>query len=273
MPSLPPPTAPYPNMNDILNAARVRVNDALAALPSTGGRILRSETAFTQQAVLNAWHRLQDILINLGYTRLVKEVIVTGLPMNPNPDPASQAFINWTNYFDGEYYWTSPVLPQDLTFPLKVWQRWSGQNMPFPIDPMEYALDGIPNTISQSFNLCWEWRSDSIYLTGATQPIDLRIRYASYLPDIVDTTGVRWFRQPVPITNCQDSFSWLIVYEFLSSRSPESDTVEAEAYIAKAEAAVKYIFNRDVKMKQRVTATRQPLSGRGRGGWGGYGDC
>lgn len=274
MPIIPPGNSgPYQNANTILNAAKARLNEQLPTLASVSGKLVDNTSAFSQQIFNNAWRQLQNFLANLGWSRLTREVIIYGLYPVQSADPASQVFINWTNYFDGQNYWTQPVLPADFTYPLKVWERWSGQNMPFPQEPMEMILEGLPDFgPKQVYNRFCDWREDALFMPGSLMTTDLRFRYVTLLPDIVDNAPVasRWFQQPVPIYNCLDAMAWYIVFEIASARLEPGDEVDVEGLRSKAETAARQIFNRDQRLRQRVTMTRQPLSGRG--GWGCGGD-
>lgn len=275
MPIIPPGnnSGPYDSANTILSAAKARLNEQLPTLAAVSGKLVDNTQAYSQQTFNNAWRQLQNYLANLGWSRVTREIIIVGLPPVQSSDPASQVFINWTNYFDGLYYWNQPILPPDFTYPLKVWERWSGQNLPFPEDPMEMMLEGLPDFgPKQVYNRFCDWREDSLYMPGSLMTTDLRFRYVSFLPDIVDNApnAGRWFQQPVPIYNCLDALSWYIVFEIAAARLQQGDEVDVEGLLGKAESAAKMIFNRDQRLRQRVTVTRQPLSGRGRGGGDGY---
>jgi len=267
---------PYDTAAVILHTARTRLNDRLDTLQPVSGKALENTSSFTHQIFNTAWRRFQNYLANLGSSRVTREIIIVGLPPVQTIDPAVQVFINWTNYFDGLFYWNTPVLPPDFTYPLKVWERWSGQNLPFPQEPMEMMLEGLPDFgPKQVYNRFCDWREDSLYMPGSLMTTDLRFRYVSLLPDIVDAGQSQWFQQVVPIMNCLDSLAWYIVLEFWTARVGLGAEVDLQAIQVKAEAAAKQVFNRDARLRQRVTVTRQPLSGRGGnsdvggGYWGG----
>lgn len=279
MPVLPPPGSTiFDTANTILNSARVRLNDKLETLFPVSGRILQNNEAFTQQVFNNAYRKFQEFLANLGYTPLKQEVIIPGIPIVANTDPASQEYIDWFSFFDGANYWTAPVLPNNFIQPLKVWERWTNQNQTFPDQPMEQYLDGLPTPPKTTYNGCWEWRDNKIYMPGSLMSMDLRILYIQYYADLVDVETSRWFTQSVPIVRCLEPMSLYICYEFCMARTPANDeeaSMQAGAmkdFEAKAEAAAKLIFNRDVKTKQRGNFSRIPRSGRGGNGggfWGG----
>ena len=207
---------------------------------------------------------MQEYLANLGYTRLTEEAVISGLPPVASNDPAVQTWINWFNYFDGVNLWNQPVLPDSLIIPKRIWERQNGSASGFA--EMGMVLDGIPTWNKQARNLCWEWRGDAIYMPGSQMTMDLRIRFARYLPDIADNSGTPWFQQPVPIMRCLDPLSYYICFEVLQSR----ESPLADAFLEKAQNAAKLIMNRDISTKQRVDVRRRPRSGRGSGsGYGG----
>src|ERR1700722_18183351 len=68
-------------------------------------------------------------------------------------------------------------LPTDLLAPLNVWERASGSS-----DDLVEMADltdhgGLPSQPQGSTLQCWEWRSDGMYFLGATQDVQIRLRY------------------------------------------------------------------------------------------------
>lgn len=247
-------TPPYDPLNTVLNAARVRLNDAIQSL---GGDVLTNNQPFTQVMANIAWRRLQETLADLGYSRLRREAILTNCPVVASIDPASQVSVSWASYFDGVSYYSAPVLPQDLILPLRLWERPSGQNAEFA--PMQNWLDGLPTRPKLGRNFVWEWREDAIYMPGALTVMDLRIRYAAYLPDFATVGETEWYDQPVSILRSLDPFAYYICSEAANARGD----LDGSQFDAKAEATAKLIFNREVGMKERVNLRRIPRSGRG----------
>jgi len=267
MPILPPTAvAPYDSVQNILNTARMRLNDALKSLESSGGKIVEDTEAFTQQAANTAYRKMQEFLANLGITRNIQEAVIPSLPVVASLDPATQCFISWQTYFDGVNFVPAPTLPADMIFPLKIWERTSGQNACFPCEPMEQILDGLPSRSKVWCSGYWEWRQDAIYFPGSLMVMDFRLRYANFLADFADSGNIRWFDQPVPIARCQSAFAWYLCAEFVSARGDEARAMD---FTARAEADAKLIMNREFRQNQRVNVRRQP---RGRSGnqfgWG-----
>lgn len=260
MPVLPVTAPQYDTVNTVLNAARVRLNDAIESI---GGDILTNTAAFTQTLVTIAWRKLQEYLANKGYAQLIGDEILVGCPVVGSVDPAAKTWVDWTYYFDGTNYWQppyGPVLPPNFISPLKIWERPTGQNAAFG-EPMELWIDGLPSVQKVGWNHIWEWRNDKLYMPGSIYSMDLRLRYVSYLPDFITTAETAWYNQPCPITRCLDSFAYYICAEMSAARG---DT-DAANFKGLAEEAAGIIFNRDIKMRQRTNIRRQSRSGRERG--------
>jgi hypothetical protein len=232
----------------------------MPTLASVSGTILDLSNASTQATVNAAWKRLQEFLTSTGICTLIGDQVITGLPACASLDPASQSFVSWTGCSDGVNIFPAPVVPSNLMNPLVVWERQSGINMPFITPPMEQMLDGLPGWPKGILNRRWEWREDSIFLPGAQQSFDLRIRYNKYFPDFNDVGTAQWFDQPLPIVHGSDALAWFVVAEIVGSRNM-ADAAAAEGL---GEVAARRIVNRETKSKQRVNVRRQ-----GRSGWGG----
>jgi hypothetical protein len=279
-----PAVGPYPIANDILNSARVRLNDTLKSLYPSSGKILDETTAFSQQALNNGLRRMQNQLADEGVSRFKGEIVITGIPPTRNFDPASKQSISWFQFFDGFNFQAKPVLPSNLIYPLWMSERWSvspggGQNVyPFPDvnrPNMTLMIDGMQTRTKYQWNGQWEWREDTIFFPGSTQMMDFRIGFRTYLPDITDVGVTRWWEQPVQIINCNDAASKWLCYEFATARAVDGDASEQMAVIAagfKAEAieATKYLVNPDAMREERTNTRRVPYGG-GRGNRGWYG--
>ena len=265
MPSIiiPPPTGPYPILDDILNLARVRMNDAIASI---GGDILTDAQPFTQVMANAAWRRLQTFLANMGYSRFKKPLILPGMPIAANPDPASQCQLTWSYFFDGTSFFYPPdvyVFPQDFILPLRVWERLSNTQMSFI--PMEMAVDRLPDCRKVGYNRFWLWENDTLYMPGSVFVMDLRFEYASFLPDFETVGAVLWYQQPVPIMRCQDALACYICAE---AAEPRND-MDSAPWILKGNQEARLIFNKEVSQKQRRSVSRQSYAGNYRSGWGG----
>lgn len=268
------PTAPYPILQDVLNSARVRLNDAIktpAGAPAgqIGGEVIGDNSIFTQTGVNTAWQKFQEEAANLGYSRFVKEVILSNLAPKTSNDPAIQVSLDWTGYNNGTVLDPTIFFPQDLILPLFLWERQNGQNSIWY--EMTGWLDGMPALPQVGFNRIWDWRDDIIYMPGGNVFMDVRIRYAAYKADFVDVGSpitTHWYEQPVPVMRSSDALAWYIAAEFGNARGD----MDGAAMEQKGSDAIARIFNRDVRQKQRINVRRRSRSGRLEGngyGWGG----
>ena len=260
MPVLPPTAAsPVDIVNVFLNAARTRLNDRLDTLVAVGGKVLQNNQAFSQQCVNDAWRKFQEKATDLGSTIFTDEKILTALPVVASLDPASQTYLNWTEFYDGANLWVGTwLLPFAAVQPIKIWERWTGQNADFG-RPMELFMGGLPTTQKGPANRFWEWRNNAVYMPGSTMSMDLRIRFMQYLPDFTDIGTVRWYQQPVPVVRCLEPFSLFIAAEFELSRGDRDASAE---FLELAEEATDRWINREIKAKAHTNIRRQARSGR-----------
>ncbi len=244
-------------VNDALNAARTRLNDALASRFATGGGILGNNQEFSQQMFNNAWLKGQNFLANLGYSALQERAIIFGLPQVATQDPGIEAWIDKANCTDGVNLFTSPVLPENMIQPLTLGERVTGQ--PCQFAPMSLWLDSFPCPVKRSYNRIWQWRGGKIYIPGATSSVDLALLYTKRLPAFEDVGNVRWFQQPIILDDTVvDALAW-----YLCSEVVRGDLATAMEFEAKAEDAARRFMNGDIRMKQRVNVRRRSRSGRG----------
>lgn len=255
IPDIPAATGatPYDVASTILNTVKVRMNNAA----KQAGDIIVTAQPFMQQVFNTAYRKLQDFLFNLGFYTLTDTVVLLSMGPTQATDVSTETYLSWSGYFDGSVVNASPVLPQNLLAPLRIEERINGQDALFI--PMEQMIDGLPVIPIQTYNRLWEWRADAIYFPGSNQTLDVRIRYAKYLPDLTNAFGP-WYLQQVLIPRCQDALSLFCCAEIAAAR-PDLD-IDPDEFLAKAEVAAGKIFNRDVKMKNRTNARRKSRSGR-----------
>ena len=249
--------APYDIANDILNAARARVASEIATLLPVGGDILDRNQRETQQMLNLAWRKLESILADLGFARFEREIVLHLPAINPAvaADYSSRLLVDWMGCFDGAAVLPGPLLPSDMIYPLKVWERPHGLTNAFR--DMDEILDGIPTTPKTQWLWMWEWRDDTLWTTGALLPTDLKIRYAAFMADFLDDGVTPWFMQPVPIVHCQDALSLLLCAELATAaKLPDA----AAMFLADGKEAATRIYGRDT---QEPTRTRKE-SERGR---------
>lgn len=234
----------YDIANDILNAARVRLNDRIDTSQALSGTILENTDPWSRIAFNAAYRKLQKFLAYQGFSRLEVQADFT-LPAVVGTDPTTQVFVG----FD-----TTPALPADLLQPLFLWERPSGSNRSF-ID-MDEVLNGLPSDTKTMFLKLWEWRDDRLYFLGAVVPVDVRLRYSQALADLVDddTNHVPWFQQPVEILRCEDSLADYICREVAIAKGLQD---AALAFEESAEQNALKIFGRQTEQGSGVETTSQ----------------
>lgn len=243
---------PYDIVMTAINAAKIRLADSIDTLAAIGGKILDNTQPFTQQAVNNAWRKMQQYLMELGYSGVKQETTFSNVPACTTTDTTVQVSLSQSGYFDGTTLQVSPVLPQNLVRPLDMWERiYTAGTNPAAMLEMDIIQNGLPGVPKLLWNRMWEWRDDTIYMPGATDATDLRIRFFGFFSDFVDVAGspgpnqtanTPWFGQPIPVMQCIDSLADYICREFEISRGA-SDA--AAMFEMSARANCQLILNRD----------------------------
>lgn len=229
------PTAPYPILSDVTEAARIKFNDAVIS----GGDVFTNTQAFTAPYVNLGYQKFQQFLVSLGYQTLEDETVLGGLPPCSTTDPAVMVRLDWTGYFDGTTLYPALALPQSAIRPLYLWERPTGSAASF--NDMDVILNGLDSTQKQNWIIQWEWRADAIYMLGALVSTDLRVRFAKYLADFLPDAVQSFAAQPVPIMRSTDALSGFIAYEMCSGRGD----VDAASLLADAKEAAMIIVGLD----------------------------
>lgn len=222
-----------------INAANTRLNGSVETLQAVGGQIIGNTQAFSQQVVNDAWRKLQNRLADMRYSGLQEETLFTAVPGAGSTDPSTQAYINFTGYFDGANKFGAPALPANLIRPYELTERPSGSGAIFTeMDPIPWSL---PRVAKANWNRSWLWRNNTIYLPGALVATDISLLYAGLLSDFLDAT-LPWFQQTIPILNCVDAFADYICREIAVARG---DFDGAMAFQSSAESNAKLVANQD----------------------------
>ena len=254
---LPPANLPYDTAETALNMARIFLGDYIQGSGSIVGDIFSDAQPYTLPTLNLAWRRLQKYLADENHPRLENEVDIIALPVAGSQDPITQQWINWAQFFDGANYTTTPVLPQDFISPKRLWERVSGtiENM----RPMHPVVDGLPSVAKPTYNHWWDWREDAIYLIGSVISMDLRIRYAAYLPDIVPAAMGGLAATPLPIMRCAEAVAYYCAATFID---PRGNDPKAADFFAKGNDAADNLVNQESKRQQRMSVRRRLGVGR-----------
>jgi hypothetical protein len=116
-----------------------------------------------------------------------------------------QTVLSTIGYFDGVEQNPQYLLPADMIYPERLWERATGTNNPFL--PMTQSTFGLPPRPQVPWLAEWEWRNDNINFCGATEQRDIRMRYYAQLPQFFSET-LDFSSTFVPIMDCQDAVAY-----------------------------------------------------------------
>lgn len=231
----------YVSAQDVALLIRAIANDMLY---SQAGEILTDNANFMFPLLNDALDWMQYELNNHGVNSFTKETVLASVtPVGVN-DPGTQVNVSDTGYFDGVTAVPAPQLPTDLMNPLFMWERQTGSTEEWV--PMQEILDGLPSVQQGSRLVIWEYRQDALYMPGATQTNDLRLRYEgsqAQFATINDTLYIRGGASPL---------AYYMVSTYMASKNPDLANVCED----RAMKRLQQLATRNARMKQRAPSIR-----------------
>jgi hypothetical protein len=253
-----PVSTPFDTAQYVTNAARVIVNDAGLSL---AGNLLADTQPYTVTLLNMAYRTLQEDLTDAGVETMAKETTIVGITVSGAPtDPGIYAQLSYTGYNNGVANFPTTTLPTDMVGPLRLAERTTGSTQQFV--PMFPVNDGLPSCAKQSRLVYWDWRGDAIWLLGALQSNDIRIRYNQFLPELI-LTGLG-SPSSVLILRSDRALAYKIAQIFAEGRGSEL----AASFKASYEEYLSKITRRTSRRKQRGQHRRMRYHAGSRGGWG-----
>jgi hypothetical protein len=243
---MPVQVAPYPTVTDALVAARVLCNDAAQSIL---GDILASNQPFVLPMCDLAHKTLRKMLTRAGVNTYSKYGFVSNLVKVATSDPTVQVQLSYTGYFDGITERASPFLPADLVEPLEIWERQNGTINSW--QPVKQASDSISTRAQVASFGIWDWESDILYLPGATQANDLKLKYLYATPRLTDSA------QQIPIADCEMAMGALIAKILSQSRGGTA----TQTFQVWAESEVGLLISPTSRKEQYGAYNRQPFRG------------
>lgn len=245
---------PYGSVGDVLQLARVLINDAFGP-NGVEGDLLAVDQPGTPILLESAWEELQSEAADAGIETLVRTIVIPAFPPVYLIDSSVEVFIDWTGSFDGFTKYDqkddNPALPYNLIVPIKVWERQTGSGAEF-IEIIN-SDGGFPEG-QQTDRLRWyEWRGDKLWFKGATTQRDLKVRYIAYLPRLVEDGQPIDERTLVPIMRAWRAMAYLIASEFARPRGSQ----QADNLYALATAEIEKLANRTARRKATVSYRRK----------------
>lgn len=230
--------AGYDTLESVVNTARVRLNDAIAAV---GGEVFTDSAAFSIVAINNGWHHLQEFLSKLGFQKFTGQTILSGLAAVTGSNPRTQTRLDWAGFWNGATTQAGLAFPADFIAPVPkgLDERISGSGNFLEME--DFTEQGLPLIAQQNWNKAWEWRGDAIYMPGALMAFDLRMRYWSYAADFVASGTTPFANQTVPIMRCSDALANFIAAEVARPRGD----IDGKQFTADGEAAALILVSRE----------------------------
>ena len=252
------------SLETIMQLVRSLVNDTQAGATDTPGegQIFTDNpeiSPFTQPFLNSSIREVYRELRNVGDPVLIKDnVILTNLPIINSPanglgqtDPAVQTILTLGGYFDGVEIWPDFLLPSDMLYPTQLWERQTGSNNPF--QKMEAPSGGLESAIQGPYLRQWEWRNNNLNFRGATQPVDIRMRYYSSLPQFFSST-LDFSSTYVPVMDSTDAIAYKTAVKYARMLgSPGLADLNAEA-----KEQMFQLKNSNVRRMQHETIERIP---------------
>lgn len=222
----------FPNLQGMMDLFRSMVNDDGSGTDGPQGGIIATNAAPFTLPFLNASIRwLYRKLRNIGDPALIIDnYLVLGLPALTGPNPAVQVSLGFLGYFDGFSEHSQWTLPAGAMGVDRVWERVSGTGLNFY--PMTAKPDGLPPQQQVSTNRIYEWRGNALWMPGALEQVDLRLRSKVALPPILGDT-LNFETTYVPVLDADDAIvdRMLVLYarRFTPDQVPVADASSKES--------------------------------------------
>ena len=234
-------TTAYLTVESVTNLIRAIANDMIFA---QAGEILTDTANFEFPLLNDALEWFDNEVNNHGIDTFRKETVLTPVTPIATLDAGLQVNVSDAGYFDSNVQHMLPQLPTDLLVPDFVWERQTGSTEPWI--EMEERPDGLPATLQTSRLKIWEWRQDGLYMPGANQTNDLRLRYSGSHPMLATPQDSLLFR------GATGPVAYKMVSTYLMSKNQQA----AQAAAAEANLRISQLATRNARMKQRQPITR-----------------
>lgn len=244
-------TTAYSSVETALNLARALVNDMMV---NQGGEILTDNAPFTFIMLNEAADYLQKELENHGMMTFVRETTIGALPVaHFTADPSFNVNLSDSGFFDGYQNFNPPQLPADVLEPISLWEKQTNSTENWI--PMQRLFNAGPYCVPRPRYGTWGWFNDSIYMPGALQINDLKLRYTMQSNTFIAPTDF------IQIRGATSALGNLLAAVFANSRGSPA----AIGFSAAADKFIEQICTANARSKQQVTVTRQSYGSSARG--------
>lgn len=248
------PTTPvtvFWNTTDILNFARVLVNDAQGGID---GQDLADDRPYTWPLLNLCYAKLANWLEDSNVeSATYKEWNLTLPPSGSYSDPAAQSYLGYDGFVDAAgFRYETPVLPEDLLEPLEVGERVSGQNVGYT--PMAQIQGGLGARWGKGQPRRWEFRENALYMLGASSvATDIWIRGILCFPVLVQPTPDNPIPPQIKFARAGEALAYMVAAEFAEIRNAPN----AVGLRAKANEQLQIIANKSAKRSNQTQMRRQ----------------
>lgn len=237
-----------PSLQSICNLYRSIVNDTF----DEGDGQINTDAAPWMLPYLNSC--TEDLYQDLGIVgdmRLLKDnYIVNGIPPLAVANPETQVALTYQGYFNGTEWNADFLLPPDLRWLLKVWQRPSNSGAVFM--PMRIAAAGLAGVYQGHGLGQYEVRGNNeLWFNGAMLETDIRLRYEAGWQEIT-ADSVDFDTTFIPIQGSGNAIAFKMVAYYAQRLSPDQFQIaEAQAMKFTKKLTAKSVLNSQTKEFER----------------------
>jgi hypothetical protein len=210
----------FPNLQGMMDQFRSLINDDGGGNDGPqGGIIATNDAPFTKPFLNKAIRWLYRKLRNVGDPALILDnYLLLGLPALTQPNPAVQVSLGFLGYFDGfamHSQWTLPAGAMGID---RLWERASSTGLDFVT--VRAAPDGLTPRMQTERMGVYEWRQNALWMPGALQAIDLRIRCKITIPPVLGNK-LDFEHTYVPVVDSEDAIVDRMLVYYATRFSPE----------------------------------------------------
>lgn len=251
----------YPSLQAIGDLFRVSINDTMNSTTGYGvgtgnqaGLIMGNQNPDLVTFMDSAIQEVYSDLRNVGDPELIIDnYILLGIPPLMQQDPTVQVALSYAGYFNG-YTWSPQwTLPIGVSKMLAMWERQSASEWDFV--PMKYAPFGLPGGLQGLRMGLWEMREGMIWMRGALQAVDLRLRARINYPVPLYSTTLNYSTTYVPILDSKNAIVAKMLCRYATRFAPamkQSAEADDMKYMGKLKLEV-------VRAMQAAENERQPF--------------
>jgi hypothetical protein len=255
----------YPNLQGMMDQFRSLVNDDGGGNDGPqGGIIATNDAPFTKPFLNKAIRWLYRNLRNIGDPALIIDnYILTGIPALTQPNPAVQVSLGFLGYFDGFAMHSEWKLPAGAMGIDRLWERATGTGLDFV--EMHARPDGLAPRMQVGRMGVYEWRGNAVWMPGALQELDLRIRCKIAIPPVLGK-NINFENTYVPILDAEDTIVDRMLVYYAKRFAPEQ---KADAMADSAES-LKDLQLAITRQKQRTQSARADFGEEAVGNFAGW---